>query len=69
MLEKLSRALLTPYGSERIYIDGFARVVTDIDIIIIKRNEQRLWTRSAAYEDAEATLLQVMQLRAAEQSI
>ena len=29
-------------------------------IMLIKRNEKRLWTRSAAREDAEATLDQSM---------
>ena len=49
-------------GSKRVFIDGMVRVVTDADIIIIKRNELRLWTRSAAREDAEATLTQAMHL-------
>lgn len=49
--------------SRRIYIDGMARIVTDTDIIIIKRNERRLWTRGIAREDAEATLLQAINLQ------
>jgi hypothetical protein len=49
-------------GAQRIYIDGMVRVVTDTDIIIIKRNERRLWTASAARDDAEATMLLAMQL-------
>jgi hypothetical protein len=36
------------------------RAVTEHDIIVIKRNERRLWTRTAAREDAEATLFQVI---------
>lgn len=47
----------------RIYIDGLVRLVTDNEIIIIKRNERRLWTRSQAREDAEATFLQAMHLQ------
>ncbi|MCF7809596.1 SAM-dependent methyltransferase [bacterium] len=46
--------------SRRIYIDGLVRTVSENDIIIIKRNERRLWTRTAAREDAEATLLQAI---------
>lgn len=47
----------------RIYLDGLVRLVTDDKIIIIKRNERRLWTRSQAREDAEATFLQAMRLQ------
>ncbi len=48
----------------RIYIDGLVRLVTDDGlIIIIKRNERRLWTRSQAREDAEATFVQAMRLQ------
>jgi hypothetical protein len=50
-------------GSRRVFIDGLVRAVTDTDILIIKRNERRLWTRSAAREDAEASMVQVMHLR------
>ncbi len=46
--------------NHRIYIAGLVRLVTDDAIIIIKRNERRLWTRSQAREDAEATFLQAM---------
>jgi hypothetical protein len=49
--------------SRRVYIDGIVRAVTDTNIIIIKRNERRLWSKSMAYEDAEATLLQAIQLQ------
>lgn len=48
--------------SRRIYIDSMVRVVTDTEICIIKRDERRLWTRSMAREDAEATLVQAMHL-------
>ena len=63
VLEKLDKNSLTPMGSKRIYIDGIVRAVSDTDIIIIKRNERRLWTRSMAREDAEATLLQAMNMQ------
>ena len=60
---KSSRRQINPH----IYIDGLVRFVTDDLnlIIIIKRNERRLWTRSQAREDAEATILQAMHLQEA----
>ena len=49
-----------PFGAKHIYIDGMTRIVGENDIAIIKRNERRLWTRTAAREDAEATQLQAV---------
>ncbi len=46
--------------SRNIYIEGILRLVTTDQIVIIKRNEERLWTRSAAYEDVEAIFLQAI---------
>jgi hypothetical protein len=65
VLYKLKNDLLVPYNSQRIYIDGMIRAVTGSEIIIINRNEKRLWTRSMAREDAEATLLQAINLQEA----
>jgi hypothetical protein len=44
---------------------GILRVVSDTAIVIVKRDEQRLWTTTAAREDAEATTLQAMALEPA----
>jgi hypothetical protein len=63
ILNELNDTLLVPYKSSRIYIDGIVRAVTDTDIIIIKRNEKRLWTKSMAREDVEETLLQAINLQ------
>jgi hypothetical protein len=63
VLAKLGEASLQPFEARRIYIDGMIRISTETDIIVIKRNERRLWTRTAAREDAEATLLQTMRLQ------
>ena len=60
ILERIDEDSRQPFGSRRIYLEGLARIVTEHDIVIIKRNERRLWTRSAAREDAEATLAQAM---------
>ena len=69
ILNELNDALLVPYKSNRVYIDGIVRAVTDTDIIIIKRNEKRLWTKSMAREDVEATLLQAINLQESKQGI
>jgi hypothetical protein len=62
VLERIERASHQKI-SRNIYLDGMVRKVSDTEIFIIKRNERRLWTRSIAREDAEATLLQAMQLQ------
>jgi hypothetical protein len=69
VLRNLDEALLMPYDSDYVYIDGIVRAVTDTDIIIIKRNEKRLWTKSVAREDVEATLLQAINLQESRQSV
>lgn len=62
VLDRCSKTLLQPV-SRNVYIDGMVRAVSDTDIIIIKRDERRLWTPSLAREDAEATLLQAIRLQ------
>ncbi len=39
---------------------GVVRIVTDTAIVIAKRDEQRLWTATAAWQDADATTAQIM---------
>lgn len=58
----LDKSLLIPLSSS-IYIEGMCTIVSDTNIIVIKKNERRLWTKSAAREDAESTLLQVIDLQ------
>lgn len=60
VLTKLEGNSTQPFHSSLIYTEGKARAVTDDFIMVIKRNERRLWTRSMAREDAEATLVQAM---------
>ncbi len=62
VLKRCDDALKQPV-SRRVYIDSMVRVVTDTEIYIIKHDERRLWTRSMAREDAEATLVQAMHLQ------
>lgn len=44
---------------------GALRAVSDSAILIVKRNEQRLWSATAARQDAEATTAQAMALQRA----
>jgi len=60
VLGRLGEASLQPFDAKRIYIDGITRIITTTDIVIIKRNELRFWTRSAARDDAEATMLHAL---------
>ena len=60
VLRLLGKTSLQSYYARRVFLDGMIRVVTHTDIVLIKRNERRLWTRSAAREDAEATLHQII---------
>ena len=39
---------------------GVVRAVTDTAIVIVKRDERRLWTATAAWQDADATAAQIM---------
>lgn len=65
VLSRCGAALNRPISRD-IYMDGMVRSVSDNEIIIIKRNERRLWTRTAAREDAEATLAQAIKLQQAQ---
>jgi hypothetical protein len=65
ILNLLDKGTVQPYGSRQIYIDSFVRLVTENRILLIKRNERRFWTHSAARQDAEATQLQAMVLQGA----
>jgi len=63
LMRKLDDVSVQHEGSRRIFIDGVVRIVSETEIIIIKRNERRLWTASMAREDAEATIKQAMELQ------
>ena len=39
---------------------GMVRAVTNTAIVVVKRDERHLWTASAAWEDADATLAQLI---------
>ena len=62
VMQKLDQASVQHAGSRRIFIDGVVRIVTETEIIIVKRNERRLWTASMAREDAEATIRRAIEL-------
>jgi N-6 DNA Methylase len=63
MLKKCTQYLLQTennpekYLTQKIFVEGIIRIVSNTEIIIIKSDEKRLWTRSTAREDAEATKL------------
>jgi hypothetical protein len=54
---------LTSGNGRRLAVDGTVRAVGESYMIVIKRDEARLWSASAAREDFEATLLQAINLR------
>ncbi len=62
VLADLQRHSLAPARACRIFVDTFFRYVSDREILFIKRNERRFWTRTAAREDAESALTHVMNL-------
>ena len=64
-VERLDVALARPV-TVSIRAAGTLRSVSDRSIVIAKRNEARLWTASAAREDAEATILQAINLQSAQ---
>ena len=65
VLERLDRGMQR-FVTASIREAGTLRSVGDRSIVIAKRNEARLWTASAAREDAEATILQVINLQSAQ---
>ena len=60
ILSDLQQHSLVPAGTSRIFIDTFFRYVSDREILFVKRNERRFWTRTAAREDAESALTYLM---------
>jgi hypothetical protein len=63
VLDRLAVSLSIPITAS-IRSAGVLRGVSDTSVVVAKLNEARLWTASAAREDAEATILQAMSLRA-----
>jgi hypothetical protein len=60
VLTKLIQSSRVRAHSSRVFVDTFFRHVGDQDVLFIKRNEQRFWTRTAAREDAESTLTHLL---------
>jgi hypothetical protein len=61
-LANLEQSSRVPANSSRIFVDSFFRHVSDREILFIKLNEKRFWTRSAAREDAESAMTYLMNL-------
>jgi hypothetical protein len=62
LLKRLDKDSVVHANSSRIFIDTFFRHVSDHEVLFIKRNERRFWTRTAAREDAESALTHLMNL-------
>ncbi len=60
LLARLATLSRIPADTSRFFIDTFFRYVSDREILFIKRNEQRFWTRTAAREDVESVLTHLM---------
>lgn len=56
LVERRARTLLA---------QGIVRAVSETSIVVVKRDERRMWTATAAREDAEATTAQAMSLQRA----
>ena len=61
LLAKLEKDSRLPAGSPGIFTDTFFRLISEREMVFIKRNEARFWTKTAAREDAEAALVRLMQ--------
>lgn len=62
MLARINKHLRPPMGTSQILLDSMVHHVSNDSIIIIKRNQKRFWTRSLAREDADGTILEMMNL-------
>ena len=60
VLWRLEGAAQTPSGSSRVLVDTFFRYVGGRDLLFVKRNEERFWSRTSAREDAESTITYLM---------
>lgn len=60
VLANLDSMALSSVDRSRIFIDSFFRYVSESEILFIKRNERRFWTRTSAREDAESALTFLM---------
>jgi hypothetical protein len=63
VLDRYASSSRPASGRDDLVTYGILRAVSDSAVIVVKRNERRLWSRSAAREDAEATLAQAMALQ------
>jgi hypothetical protein len=63
ILYKIGKSSSVNYGSSNIFIEGSLRYISETDIVFIKRNQVRFWTRSMARKDAESTVLEFIKLQ------
>ena len=62
VLQRIGGAWDVPY-SRSILRYGVVRIVTDTAIVVVKRNERRLWSATAARQDADATAARLMSIK------
>jgi type I restriction-modification system DNA methylase subunit len=60
MLNEIEKVNTKQFSSSQVLIDSAVHIVTNDSMIIAKRNEKRFWTKSMAFEDAEAVLARRM---------
>ena len=67
-MQNIATASKVLLSASQIYTDTFFNYVGADEIVFIKRNEQRFWTDSAAYEDVESSLTHLMNIPVSRQS-
>ena len=60
VLEQLQQSSRLMTGASRVFLDTFFRYVGNEELLFVKRNEQRFWSRSAAREDVASTITHLM---------
>ena len=60
VLLQLQQSTRVTSGSSRVFLDTFFRYVGNEELLFVKRNEQRFWSRSAAREDVASTITYLM---------
>lgn len=63
LLDKLDKNSIQPFISKNIFLEGMIRLISDKEIVIFKRNQNRYWTKSSAREDFEACMLKITALQ------
>lgn len=60
VLVQLQQSTQVVPDANRVFLDTFFRYVGNEELLFVKRNEQRFWSRSAAREDVASTITHLM---------